>query len=343
MPFFLRGVAATALLLLASTFACAQGGGAGDAQRAGEWKLSTALGPAYPQGKAGERWAALIRERSAGRLTVHHYPGATLFQRDASREFAALRDGSVALAVGSTTAWAPNCLELNLIGLPWLFPDERALKGLLDGAVVAELAARLEAAGIIAVAWAPNGFVEIASTRPLRTPADLTGLKVRTAGTAMVDETVAALGAVPVAMTGVDARRAALAGALDAEETTIDAFRASRAATAGFTHLQLWGAHADALVFAVNPGTWSALSVADRELVRQAARDAAMAAVALRLRLSGDASLGQAGRQGAVVTRLTAAGKDAFRQAARPVYDKWAGLIGSDLVHRAEATISATR
>jgi TRAP-type C4-dicarboxylate transport system substrate-binding protein len=343
VPSFFRGVAATASLLLASTFAGAQGAAPSDAQRAGEWKLSTALGPAYPEGKAGERWAALIRERSDGRLAVRHYPGATLFQRDTSREFAALRDGSVALTVASTAAWAPNFLELNLIALPWLLPDERALDALLDSPIGVELAARLEALGIVVVAWAPNGFVEIASTRPLRTPADFAGLKVRTTGAAMVDETAAALGAIAVAMTSGEARRAALGGALDAEETTIDAFRASRAAAAGFTHLQLWGAHADALVFAVNRGTWSALSVADRELVRQAARDAAMTAVALRLRLGGDAALGEVARQGTAVSRLTTAGKDAFRQAVRPVYDKWAGLIGRDLVHRAEATISATR
>lgn len=343
MPSFLRGVVVIASLLLASTFACAQGAEPRDAPQGGEWKLSTALGPAYPEGKAGERWAVLIRERSAGRLAVRHYPGATLFQRDPSREFAALRDGSITLAVASTAAWAPNFLELNLIALPWLVPDERALGALLDSLFGAELAARLEALGIVVVAWAPNGFIEIASTRPLRTPADFTGLRVRTTGTAMVDETVAALGAVPVAMSSGEARRAALGGTLDAEETTIDAFRASRAAAAGFTHLQLWGAHADALVFAVNRGTWSALSVADRELLRQAARDAATAAVALRLRLGGDAALGEVGRQGTAVTRLTAAGKEAFRLAARPTYDKWAGLIGSDLVHRAEATISATR
>jgi TRAP-type C4-dicarboxylate transport system substrate-binding protein len=130
-----------------------------------ELKLSTALGPAYAQGKAGERWAALIRERSAGRVAVRHYPGATLFQREASREFAALREGSAALAVGSTLAWSPDVAELNLIALPWILPSERALDALLDSAVSAELAARLETLGVVVIAWASNGFIEIASKR----------------------------------------------------------------------------------------------------------------------------------------------------------------------------------
>src|SRR5580765_3346076 len=66
-----------------------------------EWKLSTALGPAYPQGKGGELWATFIRERSGGRLAVRHFPGASLAQRDPGREFGALRDGAIDLAVGS--------------------------------------------------------------------------------------------------------------------------------------------------------------------------------------------------------------------------------------------------
>ena len=144
-------------------------------------------------------------------------------------------------------------------------------------------------------------------------------------------------------MRGADARLAALAGSLDAEETTTSAFRASHAAAAGLTHLQLWGAHADALMFAVNAQIWNAWSAADRELVRQAARDAAAEAIALRMRQGGDAALGEAARQGATVTRLTDAGKQAFRNATRPVYDQWAALIGSDLVRRAEAAVAAAR
>ncbi|HTI86051.1 MAG TPA: C4-dicarboxylate ABC transporter, partial [Alphaproteobacteria bacterium] len=113
MVFSPRGLAAW--LLTVCTLASAQGGAptpSAAAPAQPEWKLSTALGPAYAQGKAGERWAALIRERSGGRLAVRHYPGATLFQRDASREFAALRDGSITLAVGSTLAWSRDVAAL---------------------------------------------------------------------------------------------------------------------------------------------------------------------------------------------------------------------------------------
>ena len=104
-----------------------------------EWKLSTALGPAYPEGRAGAIWARLIGERSGGRLTVKLFPGATLAQHDPAREFAALRDGAMELAVGSTAAWATQVKELNLVALPWLVPDADALDALLRSEVAQRL------------------------------------------------------------------------------------------------------------------------------------------------------------------------------------------------------------
>lgn len=337
----LRRLVATASFLAVITGTCAQDGAPNPGEAPSELKLSTALGPAYPQGKAGEIWAALIRERSGGRLAVKHYPGATLFQRNALRELAALSEGSIALAVGSTLAWSPYATELNLFALPWLVPGDPELAALLDSRVAARLAARFEAMGVVVVAWAANGFREIASKRPVQTPGDLAGLRVRTPGLALIDDTLAALGATPVTMNAAEARVAALGDRLDAEETTTGAFRASGAAAAGFTHLQLWGAHADALVFAVNRRAWNAWSVDDRALVRQAAQDAAVQAIALRQKLGGEAALGDAGRLGATVTRLTPAGKEAFRTATRAVYDKWAAVIGGELVRDAEAAVAA--
>lgn len=339
-----RGGRFSVLLAATSMLALTSGAPAADPATGTppEIRLSTALGPAYPQGKAGEVWARLIRERSNGRLAVRHYPGATLFQRDATREFAALRDGSISLAVGSALAWSPDLVELNVFALPWLVRDGAALDALVASPVGAALAARLEPMGIVVVGWSANGFRELASRRPVQSPGDLAGLRVRAPALELLYDTLAALRAVPLRMSAGAARTAALGDRLDAEETTIGAFRASRAASSGLDHLQLWGAHADALVFAVNRRAWEALAPDDQALVRQTAADAAAEASALRERLSGAAALGDAGRLGAIVTRLTPAGKEAFRNATRGVYERWAAIIGADLVGEAEAAASSS-
>jgi len=305
-------------------------------------KLSTALGPAYPQGKAGEIWATLIRERSGGRLAAMHFPGATLSSRDPAREFGALRDRTIDLAVGSALAWSVPVPQLNVLALPWLVSDESELDALIKGDVGKRLSAILEAAGVVPVAWSDNGFVELASSIPAHKPADLAGLRVRAPSSPLVQETLAALGARPSAMSIANARTALENGQLDGQETSVAAFSASRLYAGPLMHLMLWHAHADALIFAVNRSVWDGWNETDRKLVRDAAAEASTRALAMAQRLGGEDALATLGAQGAVVTRITPAGRAAFREVARAVYTRWTPIIGAELVETAEGQLSAT-
>jgi TRAP-type transport system periplasmic protein len=305
-----------------------------------ELKLSTALGPAYAQGKAGEIWAALIRDRSAGRLGAKHFPGAALVQRDPVREFAAVRDGRIELAVGSTLVWSAQVPELNLFSLPWLVPDDAALQALLAGDVGRRLSARLDALDVVALAWMANGFSALATRSAVRKPADAVGLNIRVQSSPLATDLFVALGAQPSAMNAADARAAFTSGALDGQEVGVAAYAASRLDTAGLTHLLLWDARADALVFVVNRTRWDAWSEADRTLVRQAAEDAARETAAFARRAVDSAALAALARQGVNITRLTPAGKEAFRVAAHPVFERWAAVAGADLVRAAETAVA---
>lgn len=306
-------------------------------------KLSTALGPAYPLGKAGEIWATLIRDRSGGRFAVTHFPGATLSARDPARELGALRERGFELAVGSTLVWSAQVPQLNVLALPWLVPDGQALQALLDGDTGKRLSAALEASGVIAVAWAANGFVELATKPPVHGPTDLVGLKIRSQASSLIEETLAALKARPSAMSAANARAALENGEIDGQEASVASFAASRLDATALKHLLLWRAHADALVFAVNRAVWESWSEADRQLVREAAVDASRQALAMAHRLEDEGALAKLGAQGTIVTRLTAAGRDAFREAARAIYDRWSPIIGQELVDGAEAETAATR
>jgi TRAP-type C4-dicarboxylate transport system substrate-binding protein len=328
-------------LLFAFTLTYTLHAGGESAAPAREWKLSTALGPAYPQGKGGEVWARLINERCAGRLVVKHSPGATLSQRDPAREFAALRAGTIELSVGSASNWAGQVPELNLFALPWLIPDASALVRVLEGDVGARLFDRLRAAGVVPLASAGDAFQELASNRALHTPADLAGLRVRAPASPLVTETLLAFGALPAAMSSNDARAALARDELDGELLTVAAFGASRLYASGARHLLLWGAYPDALFFAVNRSAWEGLSDADRDVVRQAAREAAQEAAALARTQASDAALAALARDGASLSRLTVPGKEPFRSRSRPVVDKWSAIIGDDLVRAAEAAIVA--
>ena len=70
-----------------------------------EYKMSLVVGPAFPWGKGGEIWANLVRERTQGRINIKLYPGVSLIQGDQTREFSAIRQGVIDMAIGSTINW----------------------------------------------------------------------------------------------------------------------------------------------------------------------------------------------------------------------------------------------
>ena len=166
-----------------------------------EYRMSLVVGTAFPWGKGGEIWANLVKERTNGRINIKLYPGVSLIQGDQTREFSALRQGVIDMAVGSTINWSPQVKELNLFSLPFLMPDYASIDALTQGEVGKQIFSVLEKGGVVPLAWGENGYRELTnSKRPVRTPADLKGLKIRTVGSPLFLDTFTALGANPTQM-----------------------------------------------------------------------------------------------------------------------------------------------
>ena len=95
-----------------------------------EYKLSTVVGKPFPWGIAGERWAELVKEKTGGRINIKCYPGTSLVGGDQTKEYTAIRQGSIDMAIGSTINWSPQVKELNIFSMPFLMPDYKAIDAL---------------------------------------------------------------------------------------------------------------------------------------------------------------------------------------------------------------------
>jgi tripartite ATP-independent transporter DctP family solute receptor len=312
-----------------------------------EYKMSLVVGPAFPWGKGGEIWANLVRDRTQGRINIKLYPGVSLIQGDQTREFSALRQGVIDLAIGSTINWSPQVKELNLFSLPFLMPDYAAIDALTQGEVGKDIFARLERAGVVPLAWGENGYREITnSKRPIKSPADLKGLKIRVVGSPLFVDTFTALGANPTQMSWADAQPAFASGAVDGQENPMSIFTAAKLQNVGQKNVTMWGYVADPLVFVVNKEIWASWTPADQAIVRQAALDAGKEQIAIARKGLTEADkplLKDIAALGVTVTQLSAAERDAFVQATRPVYAKWKPQIGAPLVDKAEKAIAARK
>lgn len=309
---------------------------------ADELRLSVAVAPAFPLGAAAKAWGEAMAAAPEGRIATKLHPGAALAQRDAGREFLALRDGAADLAVGSALAWSAQLPALSIYALPWIAPEPADLSALVESPeVAAEVAKRADASGVVVLAMAPLGHRALATVeRVVRAPQDLAGLRVRVTGGPLVVETLAALGAQPEAMGFVRAQEALAAGRLDGQDGMATSFVAARFPAAGYRQLLRWGAFGDAMVFAVRRPVWNAWSEAQRRNALDAARAISASAKPSAAEEAAEAALV---RQGMGDARLTRAGHAAFAAASSSVRASRAQAIGADLVALAERAVADGR
>ena len=336
-PPFVHRVACVAFALVA-TSCQAQA----PAPVANESKLSVAVAPAFPLGAAAKAWSEAMAAAGAGRVDAKLHPGAALSHRDPARELFALRDGAADLAVGSALAWSAQLPALAVYALPWIAPEPEDLAALVAAPEIAgELMRQAEANGVVLLAFAPLGHRALATTsRAVRAPADLAGLRVRATGGPLVVETLAALGARPEAMSFAQAQDALAAGRLDGQEGLATSFVAARMPATGYRHLLRWGAFGDAMLFAVRRPVWDAWTDAQRRTALDTARQVAAGTNAAEREAGAERELVA---QGMGESRLTRAGHDAFAAAAASVRTLRVPAIGAELVTAAERVVEASR
>ena len=339
--FLTSAIAAAAALAFASPMAMAE------TKYKSEYRMSLVLGTAFPWGKGGELWANKVRERTQGRINIKLYPGTSLVQGDQTREFSALRQGVIDMAVGSTINWSPQVKALNLFSMPFLFPNFKSVDAVVQGEVGQEIFKILDKAGVQPLAWGENGYREISNSKhAIKTPADLKGMKIRVVGSPLFLDTFTALGANPTQMSWADAQPAMASGAVDGQENPLGVYMAAKLQSVGQKYMTMWGYMNDPLIFVVNKEVWASWTPADQAIVKQAALDAAKEEIAIARKGLVEADkplLKEIAALGVTVTTPNDEERAAFVKATRPVYEKWKSQVGAQLVDKAEKAIAASQ
>jgi tripartite ATP-independent transporter DctP family solute receptor len=312
-----------------------------------EYRVSTVVGNPFPWFLAAQKWSDLVKERTSGRIAMKIYPGTSLVGGDQTKEFTAMRQGIIDMAVGSTINWSPQVQELNIFSMPFLMPDYKAIDALTGGEVGKKLFDIIASKDIVPLAWGENGFRELTnSKRAIRSPDDLKGLKIRVVGSPLFNDTFTALGANPTQMSWADAQPALSTGAVDGQENPLTIFTVAKLHTVGQKHVTLWHYVADPLIFAINKDVLASFSAADQKVVREAALEAGKYGVEIaRKGVTPDnpSVLKDIEKLGVEIVSLTPEQHAAFQKATKPVYDKWKTRIGADLVTAAEKAVAARK
>ena len=150
--------------------------------------------------RAAVRFGEVLERETAGRVAFELVADVIAAGRASGELPVMVESGELALCYIATVRFAPAVPELRMFDLPFVVRDRKATTDALDGALGAELARRMgERTPFRALGFWDNGFRHVTNrVRPIRTPADCRGLRIRTQLSDLIGETMSALGFTPV-------------------------------------------------------------------------------------------------------------------------------------------------
>ena len=229
----------------------------------------------YPTVEAVVRMGKKLEQATSGRLSIQMYPSMQLGGEKEMIEQAQV--GALQIARISVGPMGPLVPELNVFNLPFMFRDAAHMEKVIDGAIGDEMLKKLSdhpTAGLIGLCWMNGGTRNVYNSKhPVKSVADLKGLKIRMMGNPVFVDTMNALGGNGVAM-GYDQLVSALqSGVVDGAENNEPSYEtgqhyryAKYYSRTG--HLMI----PELLVFSKR--SWNSLSKDDQALVAKFAKEA---------------------------------------------------------------------
>jgi C4-dicarboxylate-binding protein DctP len=191
--------------------------GAGVAQQPIIIKFSHVVSPDAPKGKAAVKFKELVEKYTSGKVKVEVYPNSSLYKD--KEELEALQLGSVQILAPSISKFGPlGVKEFDVFDLPFLMSDDARARQMYASPMMAELNKKLEAKGVLPLAYWDNGAHVYTANKPLIKPDDFKGLKMRIQGSKVLDAVARELGAIPQIMAFSELYQALQTGVVDGED-----------------------------------------------------------------------------------------------------------------------------
>jgi len=153
----------------------------------------------YPTVQALLFMDQLVNERTQGRHRIRVFHSRQLGEEKETIE--QTRVGAIDLNRTNVAPLGSFVPEANVLALPFLFRSMDHLYAVLDGPIGADLLASFAGHGFVGLAFYDSGARSIYdSVRPIRTLADVKGLRLRVQQSDLMEDMIRALGAQPVAL-----------------------------------------------------------------------------------------------------------------------------------------------
>ncbi len=272
----------------------------------------------YPTVQAVRHMGEIIREQTGGRLSLRIYSGGQLGSERDTLEITIF--GGIDINRVNLTPLNSIAKETLVPGMPFAFRSIAHMRAACDGPPGQKILDALRAHDLVGLCFYDSGARSVYNTgRPVRTPDDMAGLKIRVQSSELFVAMIEALGANATPMNYGEVYQALLQGVIDGAENNWPSFQTSRHYEAASYYTRTEHVMAPE-VLVMGMRTWRKLSDTDQELVMDAAKQSVPIMRKLwdaRVKRSKDIIL----ESGVQLIELE--DKSAFREKMTPVYERF--------------------
>lgn len=295
-------------------------------------KMAYALSTDSHYGAGAKAFSESIEKDTNGDITIEQFPNSAL---GGEREvIEGLQLGTIDLAIVSTGATLNFVPATGVFDIPFLFRDLEHARKVLDGDIGQKMLAEFPKRGLVALAWGEQGFRQLTNNvRPVRTPADAKGLKIRTTENPIHIAAFRELGILATPMAWPEVATALQQGTIDGQENPMSVIVSAKLAQLQ-KYLSLTAhVYGPALVL-MSPAAYDGMSDDMKAAFKKASVTAAqsMRDYVDEIEKSG---IEQVKKDGMEVNDVD---HDAFVKAVQPVYPQYYKQFGQELVESIQNT-----
>jgi tripartite ATP-independent transporter DctP family solute receptor len=223
---------------------------------------------------AVESMGKKLEAATQGRIKIQTFPGAVLGQEKEAVEQVQL--GAIQMARISLGVIGPVVPEVDVFNMPFVFRDIAHMRAVIDGPVGDELLGKVTAspARLVALGWMDGGARSLYTKKPVRTPADLKGQKVRMMGNPLFVDTMNAMGGNGIAMAYGEVFTSLQTGVIDGAENNPPSYFTANHYNTPAKYYSQTNHLIIPEILVMSKVAWDKLSPADQTLVKKLAREA---------------------------------------------------------------------
>ena len=287
----------------------------------------------HPKGIAATVFAERVNAEMNGKACVEVFPNSTLY--DDNKVLEALLNGDVQMAAPSLSKFEKFTKKFRIFDLPFMFANIDAVDAFQNSDAGNALKDSMVKRGLKGLAFWHNGMKQMSASKPLVNPSDASGLKFRVQASDVLVAQFEQLGANPQKMSFKEVYGGLQTKVIDGQENTWSNIYGKKFFEVQDGTTETNHGIIDYLVV-TSTDWWDGLDAGVRDQLSTILKEVTESRNKESFAVN-EANKAKIVESGGVVRQLTAEQRQAWVDALKPVWAKFEGDIGQDLIDAAQA------